>query len=254
MAMSVVYSNFCGRVVSETRGGVESDYVSDPLGSTIGLMNSAGTMTDRWEYWPYGEVVSRSGSNPTPLTWLGVIGYFQDVLSKLFYVRARHLRADLARWLTRDPLWPSEMSYGYADCSPVALSDLSGMIITVPVKFKECGGKKGNSCLAVDLKPGFEYCGVTFPFTLIAAGWNGYIRLYVAPEDSDKVKDYPMGGLAAVCAFTCKSIICGGFCALAILAWVFWFDQCKKADGSDCLQLNMTPCRQLPGCCAGFPS
>jgi hypothetical protein len=107
MAMPVVYSNFCGRVVSETRGGVESDYVSDPLGSTIGLMNSAGTMTDRWEYWPYGEVVSRSGSNPTPLTFLGVIGYFRDVLDKLLYVPARHLRADLARWLTVDALWPA---------------------------------------------------------------------------------------------------------------------------------------------------
>jgi len=126
MAMSVVYSNFCGRVVSETRGGVESDYVSDPLGSTIGLMNSAGTMTDRWEYWPYGEVVSRSGSNPTPLTWLGVIGYFQDVLSKLLYVRARHLRADLTRWLTTDPKWPGARAYGYAGGRPTYVADPTG--------------------------------------------------------------------------------------------------------------------------------
>ena len=61
--MSVVYSNFAGRVVSETRNGVESNYISDPLGSTISLMNSAGVMTDRWEYWPYGEDVSRTGAD-----------------------------------------------------------------------------------------------------------------------------------------------------------------------------------------------
>jgi hypothetical protein len=86
-ALSVIYSNFCGMVVSETRNGVESDYVPDTLGSTIGLMGADGTMTDRWEYWPFGEVITHTGTSVTPLTFLGVIGYFQDVLSKLTYVR-----------------------------------------------------------------------------------------------------------------------------------------------------------------------
>ncbi len=67
MAMSVVYSNAFGGIIAEDRGGVISDYVQDPLGSTIGLMDSTGTLTDRWEYWPWGEVVSRTGTNPTPL-------------------------------------------------------------------------------------------------------------------------------------------------------------------------------------------
>ena len=127
MALSVVYSNFGGRVVSETRNGVESNYVSDPLGSTIGLMDSAGAMTDRWTYWPYGEVATRTGTNPTPLTFLGVLGYFKDVLDKLFYVRARHLRVDLARWLTVDPLWPRQLPYGYVTAAPTGLADSSGL-------------------------------------------------------------------------------------------------------------------------------
>ena len=127
MAMSVVYSNFCGMVVSETRGGVESDYVHDTLGSTIGLMDNTGTLTDRWEYWPYGEVVSHTGSNPTPLTFLGVIGYFKDVLDKLYYVRARHLRTDLGRWLSSDPTWPSEPAFAYVNNSPTTLTDPSGL-------------------------------------------------------------------------------------------------------------------------------
>jgi RHS repeat-associated protein len=114
-------------VVSETRNGVESDYISDTLGSTIGLMGSAGTMTDRWEYWPYGEVVSRTGTSVTPLTFLGVLGYFQDVLSKLFYVRARHLRVDIARWLTVDPIWPNESPYSYANGKAVSISDPYGL-------------------------------------------------------------------------------------------------------------------------------
>ncbi len=109
--MSVVYSNAFGRLVSETRSGVESDYLSDTLGSTIGLVNSTGVMTDRWEYWPLGEVVSRSGSGPTPFTFLGLIGYFEDIVDKLFYVTARFLRVEFARWQTGDPLWPEEPAY-----------------------------------------------------------------------------------------------------------------------------------------------
>jgi hypothetical protein len=37
--MSVVYSNFCGMVVSETRSGVERDYMPDTLGSTAALLD-----------------------------------------------------------------------------------------------------------------------------------------------------------------------------------------------------------------------
>lgn len=127
MAMSVVYSNSFGMVVSETRNGVESDYVQDTLGSTIGLLDVTGTLVDRWEYWPNGEVIGRYGTNPTPLTFLGAIGYFKDIIDKLFYVRARHLRTDLARWLTLDPLWPNESAFGYARSRPTSVTDPMGL-------------------------------------------------------------------------------------------------------------------------------
>ena len=143
--MSVDYTNFCGRVVAENRGGVVSTYVSDPLGSIIGLIDSAGAMTDRWTYWPYGEVATRTGTNPTPLTFLGVLGYFQDVLSKLFYARARHLRVDLARWLTVDPLWPNQPAYAYVGNEPVVHTDPSGtQIMDWP-----CGASSVHWCMSV---------------------------------------------------------------------------------------------------------
>ena len=123
MAMSVVYSNAFGGVFAENRGGTVSIYVPDTQGSTIGLVGSAGVLTDRWVYWPYGEVASRTGTNVTPLTWLGTLGYYLDQVSKLFYVRARHLRADLARWLTVDPLWPGQPAYEYAESAPTMLAD-----------------------------------------------------------------------------------------------------------------------------------
>jgi RHS repeat-associated protein len=125
--MTVTYSNFCGMVVGETRDGVEYEYIPDTMGSTIGIRDSDGNVTDTWEYWPYGEVAHRTGSHPTELTFLGTLGYVQDALDRLFYVRARHLRADLARWLTVDPLWPEEPAYGYVRGKPVDWVDPSGL-------------------------------------------------------------------------------------------------------------------------------
>lgn len=127
MAMSVVYTNFCGMVVSETRSGVERDYVPDTLGSTAALVDNSESITDRWEYWPYGEVSRRIGTSPTPFTYVGMLGYFKDLLDKLFYVRARHLTPDLARWLTVDPLWPKQPAFRYARANPINLVDPSGL-------------------------------------------------------------------------------------------------------------------------------
>ncbi len=128
MAMSVVYTNFCGMLVSETRGGVERDYVPDTLGSTAALVDSSQTITDRWEYWPYGEVSQRAGAHPTSFTFVGMLGYFKDILDKMLYVRARHVRPDLARWLTVDPLWPPMPAYEYVGSRPSEQTDPSGLI------------------------------------------------------------------------------------------------------------------------------
>jgi len=187
MAMSVVYSNFCGRVVSENRGGVVSNYVADPLGSTIGLIDSAGTMTDRWEYWPYGEVVSRTGSNATPLTFLGVLGYFKDVLDKLFYVRARHLRVDLARWLTVDPVWPREQPYGYAEDSPGLNADPTGLSLHcspgVSYDSRKCINNGFMVCECKAVSKAFPCCA--------------------SPVDSNLDKQ-PNGGC---CRYTCVQVV-----------------------------------------------
>ncbi len=126
MPMSVTYTNFCGMVIHENRGGVERDYMPDPLGSTAALLDNTQTKTDTWEYWPYGEVSARTGTNPTPLTYIGTQGYFKDILDAVFYVRARFLKPNLGRWLTVDPLWPSGHAYGYARNNPTTYIDPSG--------------------------------------------------------------------------------------------------------------------------------
>ncbi|HSI72176.1 MAG TPA: hypothetical protein VK934_03290 [Fimbriimonas sp.] len=143
--MSAVYTNFCGMIVSETRSGVERDYVPDTLGSTAALVDNMEAVTDRWEYWPYGEVSQRTGTSTTPFTFVGILGYFKDLLDNLFYVRARYLKANLARWLTVDPLWPDEPAYGMG-CSPLSLVDPTGAQGMAALCLITCWGYPGGPC------------------------------------------------------------------------------------------------------------
>ncbi len=123
--MSVSYATVGGRLVREVRNSVITRYVSDPLGSVVQTRNSAGTLTSSTEFWPFGEVRTSSGSNPSPWGFVGTLGYFADLASRL-YVRARYYRTNLSRWMTVDPLWPREPVYKYGRSSPIEVVDPSG--------------------------------------------------------------------------------------------------------------------------------
>ncbi len=126
MALSVVYINGAGSMIGEIRNGAVSDYLSDSQGSLIGIVDENGNQAYSAEYWPFGEVAASSGVNPTFWGYIGLLGYFKDSAQRL-YVRARHLRVDLGRWLTQDPLWPAQKAYGYVGNRPHEAVDPSGL-------------------------------------------------------------------------------------------------------------------------------
>jgi RHS repeat-associated protein len=114
-----------GMLVHESRGGVESFYVPDTLGNLTTVRSATGVKTYGAEYWPYGEIQTETGTNPSSWGFVGLLGYLRDTASRL-YVRARHYRPGLARWQTVDPLWPDENAYGYVGAAPVVVIDSTG--------------------------------------------------------------------------------------------------------------------------------
>ncbi len=133
MAMTVRYTTFDGEIVSENRNGVMRDYVPDPLGSTVALLDNTQSQTDTFTYWPYGEMRLRSGSTLTSLQFIGTLGYYRDNLNNT-YVRARVLDTIDGRWLTTDPLsmeGNDSNVYRYAVNSPTTQIDPSGQSVTL---------------------------------------------------------------------------------------------------------------------------
>jgi len=122
------YAVLEGEMLSEKRGVSRYRFVPDPLGSVRALLDTSGSITATRDYWPYGEVAAQSGGM-TALQFVGVLGYFTDTTNRI-YVRARHYRPDLGRWVTEDPMgvgWGGWNSYGYASGSPEAATDHSGL-------------------------------------------------------------------------------------------------------------------------------
>ena len=155
MTLAVTYTIFDDMVVKENRGGVESFYMSDTLGSTSQLVDPSGNVTDTFTYWPYGEVRTRTGTTKTPYTFIGILGYYYDAVMNWFYVRARYYLPTVGRWLTVDPLWPEESAYIYALDAPHAVPDPTGLCVgPLPCTRREIEYCKTTVCGA----RGFNYC------------------------------------------------------------------------------------------------
>jgi RHS repeat-associated protein len=126
---TVRYTVIDGEIIAEKRNGVRKQYVPDPLGSTVALLDNTQTQTDTFTYWPYGEVASRTGTTPTPFQYVGTAGYRQDSASKT-YVRARYLDTSKGRWLTVDPIGFRGRDWNlfrYVKSAPISFIDPSGL-------------------------------------------------------------------------------------------------------------------------------
>jgi RHS repeat-associated protein len=126
-------------VGEETVGAGRIDYAMDALGSVTGTL-AGSTLQNIYAYKPYGGQLSKIGPAPDPaFTWVGSRGYraterqFSEV-----YVRARTYSITVSRWITRDPLWPSQRSYTYPTV-PTHLTDPSGPQTYLDI-FDECLG------------------------------------------------------------------------------------------------------------------
>ncbi len=169
MPLTTRYTSLNGVVYSEDRDGTVRDYRHDTLGSVVAT-TSGSTVSDVTTYWPYGEVRTGPATTAYPFRFVGSLGYYQDT-AKRTYVRARHYRQDLGRWLTVDPLWPEEEPYTYSRAAPTFATDPTGMATYLcrrPVILNACAPEDSHwwlstgepGCAGIGLGPAGTAAGV----------------------------------------------------------------------------------------------
>jgi RHS repeat-associated protein len=101
------------------------DYAVDFLGSVTGLTDSDSGISSVRRWSAYGKLLSGS-SEPIGYFWTGNTGSRVYQSLGLNDNRARHYGRNIKQWITRDPLWPSELPYTYVGGNPVTWIDPSG--------------------------------------------------------------------------------------------------------------------------------
>ena len=107
----------------------EHSFLADALGSTRGLADSTGALTDSYVYTPYGKLANHDGTSENSLLFTGE--QF-DSETDNYYLRARYYNPTTTRFLSRDtydgklidPI--SQNHYLYAGADPVMYVDPSG--------------------------------------------------------------------------------------------------------------------------------
>ncbi len=118
-----------GDLISQHQDGDSTFHQYDALGSTTGLTDESGVLTDTSRYEAFGKPVAETGSLETPYRWVGQQGYRLDDTTGDYNLRARDYDPQAARFLSPDPLGldaGDSNFYRYVANSPVNNGDPSG--------------------------------------------------------------------------------------------------------------------------------
>ena len=135
-----IYAPGFGLVAHIDADGTARYYHGDHLGSTILLTDANGDITDQFDYAPYGELLGRTGTTDTPYTFCGRHGVYWEGAA-LYHMKARYYRADIARFISTDPIGISGgiNLYAYANGDPIRFLDALGLCADTMTWFKPRG-------------------------------------------------------------------------------------------------------------------
>ena len=118
--------------------------------NTTAIVDTNGEVQERYEYDPYGKMISLAGDFGAEtgmlFSWKTTYcGYYSERNSTIYLARKRHYFAILGGWGTRDPLFYSTGAnmYSYAQCNPIRFTDPAG---TQPESQDECDKQNPPDC------------------------------------------------------------------------------------------------------------
>ncbi|MCW0394723.1 hypothetical protein NB696_000824 [Xanthomonas sacchari] len=170
--------------------GGRTYFLTDLLGSTRLLTDTAGTAVQRYDYDPYGSTTQSSASFTNPYQYTGR----ERDANGLYYYRARYYKPEWARFIGEDPigLAGGANSYAYVEGNPIIGTDPLGLVFTsvdaycmqYPGDCADALGDMadnaaqvqrnlGNDCAAAGLEEASDALRSAAPLLDLAAGAKG---------------------------------------------------------------------------------
>jgi RHS repeat-associated protein len=125
-----------GTLISQNAGGTRHYYLTDRLGSTVGLTDSSGAITNTYKYDPHGNLRTSTGSVTNPFQYTGAHTTATGA-GTLYKLGARYYHPSLGRWTQQDLIdRPADLAegnrYAYAAGNPIASTDPTGLAAAPP--------------------------------------------------------------------------------------------------------------------------
>ncbi|MFJ2640412.1 RHS repeat-associated core domain-containing protein [Streptomyces sp. NPDC087511] len=110
--------------LTRTENGATQIYLTDALGSVIGLANSDGTVATKYAYDPNGQATTTGTASSNPYTFTGR----ENDGTGLLYYRDRYYDPETGRFISQDPIGQAGGTnlYQYALSSPTTYTDPTG--------------------------------------------------------------------------------------------------------------------------------
>lgn len=110
---------------ARTRGGKTSHYLSDALGSTLRLTDSAGVKIVDYTYDSYGNASNDKSTEKNSFQYTGR----ENDGTGLYYYRARYYNPKWGRFISQDPLGVrgGDNPYLYVEANPISFTDPFGL-------------------------------------------------------------------------------------------------------------------------------
>ncbi|GGT65671.1 RHS repeat-associated core domain-containing protein [Streptomyces purpureus] len=110
--------------LTRTENGQTQTYLTDALGTVVGLANPDGTIATRYTYDPYGQPTATGAASTNPYTFTGR----ESDGTGLLHYRNRYYDPETGRFISQDPIGHAGGTnlYQYALSSPTTYTDPSG--------------------------------------------------------------------------------------------------------------------------------
>jgi RHS repeat-associated protein len=150
-----------GQPIEQISGTTPTYLHGDQQGSTRLITDSSGAVTGTYNYDPYGNITSHTG---TATTSLGYDGQYTDAETGYQYLRARYYDPSTGQFLTVDPAnTATQAPYSYASNNPGNATDPTGL-------FCVFGHDRNGSCRGSNIRNDAKVIGAVAAGAGIVAG------------------------------------------------------------------------------------